>query len=317
MSDRKYPVRKDPHDERDYIYSVAAPAALPAEGDLRSKMSPVVDQGSIGSCTANAIVSGLREYTLLRQGLPLTILSRLYLYWHERFYEGTTNQDAGAFIRDGFRCLKEFGCSPEIDWPYLTDLLTTAPCGQAESNAAAYKIYDYHRVMDFVSLQTALAAGNPVVIGIAVYNSFESADVAKTGIIPLPAATETNLGGHALLAVGYTNRIDPNQPYVIVRNSWGEHWGDAGYCYIPKSYFNAGYVMDMWTSDIAPVTRPTTDEAFALLGSLIIPGTTRKVMASPDTWKAICNEHKKDTGLLQYLDVIFCNIAEYLKAQGN
>ncbi|CAF1006985.1 unnamed protein product, partial [Didymodactylos carnosus] len=49
---------------------------------------------------------------------------------------------------------------------------------------------------------------------------------------------------HALLAVGYS---DTSQAF-IVRNSWGENWGDHGYCYIPYDYMtNSNYCFDAWT----------------------------------------------------------------------
>ncbi|MGQ0422402.1 C1 family peptidase, partial [Bacillus sp. HC-Mk] len=58
-------VRKDPVDLRDKMfrsYLFSNEADLPTQVDLRPKMSGIVNQWNIGSCTANAIVSGLREY---------------------------------------------------------------------------------------------------------------------------------------------------------------------------------------------------------------------------------------------------------------
>ena len=49
-----------------------------------------------------------------------------------------------------------------------------------------------------------------------------------------------------MLAVGYVDRGQSG--HVIVRNSWGEDWGDQGYCYIPyKMFQDPDSVMDMWT----------------------------------------------------------------------
>jgi len=102
-------------------------------------------------------------------------------------------------------------------------------------------------VTDLTALKTALAEGYPVVLGINVYESFESDQVAKTGIVPLPEDSEKLLGGHAVLAVGYKDDVvNIDQGVVIVRNSWGEGWGDKGYFYLPYSYFTK-YVSDMWT----------------------------------------------------------------------
>ena len=52
-----------------------------------------------------------------------------------------------------------------------------------------------------------------------------------------------NPAGHAVCAVGY----DDDKQIVIIRNSWGDHWGDNGYCYFPYELFQNGIVLDMWT----------------------------------------------------------------------
>jgi len=206
----------------------------------------VVDQGALGSCTANAIASGLREYWEKLSG-NLTLLSRLWLYWEERNMEGTINEDAGAYIRDGMKILQKLGCAPEADWPYDTTKFTQTPPENSTTDATKFIITEYHRVTDLISLKSALAEGSPVVLGIDVYSSFESSQVAQTGLVPQPNDGEQLLGGHAVLAVGYkddTKNLD--QGVVICRNSWSESWGDKGYFYLPYSYFTS-HVTDMWT----------------------------------------------------------------------
>jgi hypothetical protein len=56
-----------------------------------------------------------------------------------------------------------------------------------------------------VDVQSALAEGKPVALGIAVYPSFESTYTLKTGIVKMPGADEKPLGGHAVVLVGYLN----------------------------------------------------------------------------------------------------------------
>lgn len=86
---------------------------------MRTMMSPIVDQLTLGSCTANAIASGLREFLELNYDHgSLITLSRLWLYWQERNTEGTVNEDSGASIRDGMTVLQKLGCAPETDFPY-------------------------------------------------------------------------------------------------------------------------------------------------------------------------------------------------------
>ena len=93
-------------------------------------------------------------------------------------------------------------------------------------------------------MQGCLASGYPFVFGFTVYASFESAAVAKTGKMPMPKSGEQVVGGHAVLAVGYNN----DQRVFIIRNSWGDGWGDKGYFYMPYAYLlDDNLADDLWT----------------------------------------------------------------------
>lgn len=250
MAKRVYKLKPDTEDLRDRVFrstKFQTIAVLPTIVDLRSNCSLIVDQGELGSCTANAIASGLREYWEKLSKKQITLLSRLWLYWQERYLEGTVNQDAGAYIRDGMKVLQKMGCALEADWPYDTTKFKQTPPEKATQDAQQYKIIEYHRVINLIQLKAALAEGYPVVIGIKVYESFESNQVSQNGIVSLPKRGEQFLGGHAVLAVGYKDDTNiKGQGVVICRNSWGEGWGDKGYFYLPYSYF-FNYVSDMWT----------------------------------------------------------------------
>lgn len=306
----KFRLKKDKHDERDFRFSahpLAAVSALPSFVDLRSKMSPVVDQGNLGSCTANAIASGLREYLMLVNGESYHPLSRLYLYWHERELEGTINEDSGAYLRDGMKVLANLGVSEEQYFPYVESTFTSKPTDAAETNAGKYKITAYHRVILTEEWKAALAGGMPVVMGIQIYSSFMTDAVSTTGKVPLPnPAKETLYGGHAVLAVGY----DDAAQHVICRNSWGTGWGDKGYFYLPYSYFT-DYVMDMWVAEYTPA--PPTFETLTLDDALTI-FAERGIFDSPDFWKSLASKYEGDeTSDFRYVALAFRKLAAYIK----
>src|SRR6185369_4893812 len=97
------------------------------------------------------------------------------------------------------------------------------------------------------AMKGCLAAGNPIVIGFAVYESFESDQVARTGVVPMPKKREQMLGGHAVLIVGYTS----STRRFLVRNSWGTEWGQAGYFTIPFGYYlDDNLADDLWTASV-------------------------------------------------------------------
>jgi len=247
MSKHVYKLKKDPIDLRDHIFcsgSFKKAEQLPTSVDLRKKCSPIVNQGELGSCTANAIVSGLREYLLINKEVKWLQLSRLFLYYQERLMEDSVSDDSGAMIRDGMKVLNQIGVCPEVDWAYDISTFTNPPTDKMVADAAPYKVKEYHRITDLAQLKAALAEGLPVVIGIDVYESFESDDVSSTGIVLIPdTSKEELLGGHAVLVVGY----DDDKSQLIVRNSWGITWGDLGYFYLPYDYYDK-YASDCWTS---------------------------------------------------------------------
>src|SRR6267154_3875742 len=134
-------------DHRDLFYSAVAPRLVspPAKVDLRSKCSPVEDQGQLGSCTANALVGAL-EFLELKDGAPFVDLSRLLIYYNERVIEGTVKQDSGAFIRDGIKSLAKQGVCPEKEWPYTVSKFKTKPTTKCYSDAKKHQITSYHRL---------------------------------------------------------------------------------------------------------------------------------------------------------------------------
>lgn len=246
MSHHHYGYIPDLPDQRDVVYRPhwLALSMLPTSVDLRSLCPAVYDQGQLGSCTANAIAGALEFDQIKEQQTPYTP-SRLFIYYNERAMEGTISTDSGATIRDGIKSVARLGDCPESEWPYDISQFAVQPPVQCYDDALMHKIISYQRVEQNVEhLKAVLASGYPVVFGFSVYESFESAEVAQSGIVPMPAQNETVLGGHAVLAVGYD---DATQRF-LVRNSWSTSWGVAGYCTMPYAYLaSRGLASDFWT----------------------------------------------------------------------
>jgi C1A family cysteine protease len=259
---RRYNWRPDKPDIRDHKYSltrVAAPVAIPAIVDLSRNCPPVFDQGDIGSCTGNSIAAAYDYLELMeqRQKVPVTAAheefqgaydnaSRLFIYYNERLLEGTTDQDAGAEIRDGIKTLNQYGVCKESTWPYGDQNTFVKPTQGAYNEAAQHKIVHYQRLESLDDVRHCIASGYPVVIGFSVYTQFESAEMSASGELKMPGPGDSCLGGHAVLITGYN---DP-AGRVRIRNSWGVGWGLQGSGYFHMSYeylTNPDLSSDWWT----------------------------------------------------------------------
>lgn len=256
---RGYGWMPDLPDNRDHLY--AAPMAmlrrLPAKVDLRKHCPPVYNQGQIGSCTANAIAAAL-QFDRRKQKLSDFTPSRLFIYYNERSMEHSVPLDNGAQIRDGIKSVGKQGACPEREWPYddtPADSNTNVwpsgakpaekPSKSCYTDAKKFRAVTYQRVDRTLSqMKGCMADGYPFVFGFTVYDSFESVDVEKTGVLDMPLPSEDVVGGHAVLAVGY----DDKTQCFMVRNSWGTSWGKRGYYTMPYSYLLTENLSDdFWT----------------------------------------------------------------------
>jgi C1A family cysteine protease len=243
-----YGCRPDTLDIRDIPHGIRFPGVLPTSVDLREWCSEVMDQGPIGSCTAHG-VTGAARYRIIKRNTTYDFaMSRLQLYYDSRANEGTVLSDAGAEIRDVIKMISKNGVGHEDLWPYDITRYVDRPPQEVYDDAIQYKALSYNRVpVGVTALKAALAAGNPVIIGVSLYDSFESDETAATGNVPMPKHGEGLVGGHCMYVVGYGQR----PATFTVRNSWGTEWGDKGDCYFPEGYLgNPGYGSDYWTIDL-------------------------------------------------------------------
>ena len=243
----KYGWKKDLPDFRDKKFEFTSLDVLPDFVDLRSNMPPIYDQGSLGSCSANSICGAIEYDQIKNKMSEVYTPSRLFLYYQERLIEGTVNSDSGACLRDGIKACAGIGVCHEDLWSYNISKFTENPPQTAVDDASKHKIITYRSVnQDLESIQSALASGYPVIFGFTVFSSMESPEVAQTGILPMPDPSESCLGGHAVLCVGYQNSTKK----FIVRNSWSSNWGQGGYFMMDYDYMtNPGLAADFWVID--------------------------------------------------------------------
>ncbi|HLW59820.1 MAG TPA: C1 family peptidase [bacterium] len=247
---RAYGWISDLPDHRDHRYPIPRQVAqrLPRRVDLRTSFPRVYSQGQLQSCTANAVASAV-QFARRTEGLrPDFQPSRLFIYYNARALRADTRCDTGAQIRDAIKCVAARGACSEDLWPYRVPRFEIKPSPRCYRTAISHRAVRYQRVRRdprLVALRACLASGHPFVFGMAVYAGFESVRVERSGVVPMPGRGERHIGhGHAVLAVGY----DDAARRFIVRNSWGEAWGQHGYFTLPYAYLaEPGLSDDFWT----------------------------------------------------------------------
>jgi C1A family cysteine protease len=232
-----YNFRKSKPDDRDLTFVHEGVAVADQVDPRLDPLMPIIwDQGQLGSCTANAVAACLQYALGVVNGKKARRPSRLDIYYGERSLEGDLgNGDTGAEGRDGFKFAQQTGYLLEEKWPYTDaqsgkgSYVGPPPAGRRTKLVHPYAVV----VQSQASIQAALSARQTVAFGFTVYESFESAETAATGIVSMPSGGEQELGGHEVLAVGY---LKSRPGYVLCRNSWGDGWGMAGYFLMPWQY---------------------------------------------------------------------------------
>lgn len=240
----KYNIRQDPNDWRDLPYSFAR-QPLRESVDLRQWASPVESQGHLGSCTGQAVV-GAYELLLNKEYPEKFIdLSRLFVYYNARLIENVVNEDVGAYMRDAVKAVQKYGVCSENLWPYQIRDYSITPSIASYDDARHRKIKEYYRIHVVEDMLDALNKEWPIVFSMRVYSQFDDLYDYGKDTAKIPEKGEEPVGAHAMCFVGY----DLVKKVFIARNSFGRHWGDNGYCYLPFDYVREE-VMDSWIFDI-------------------------------------------------------------------
>ena len=213
-------------------------AVQPADAiDLRKYCTPIGDQGQTSRCSAFAwthateLIANIKTGGAAKLSPSYTMLQFQRMQGDARDYRyAYTGGDGTISGTDPGEVLVEHGTCRQELWPDVSEVPTTSE-RVLISDAERHLLEGSPHPLAIDDVRKVLTAGCPVHVAINTGANFS--DVGRDGIFNAAEAPSGRHGRHAMLIVGYTGN------FFIVKNSWGENWGDKGYCYIPKNVLTA------------------------------------------------------------------------------
>lgn len=199
--------------------------------------TPISDQGSRGTCSANAWMDALEILMGLEGPTRVVQLSRLFVYWTGRVLTGLEDEDSGVYLRAVAHQLRKIGVVEESYMPYEDKLeaVLTPPRLSLYTMASNHRINSFYRIKSagkrmLDDIELAVRANHPVVSSAQVSDEF----VNYTGGGHVFSAPSESAGAHAMLIIGV--RTVGGRRQFLRRNSWSHLWGDGGHAWCDEDY---------------------------------------------------------------------------------
>jgi hypothetical protein len=232
--------------------SVVPPAEMPPPGapptgpadwpeDLRDETWwPVSDQKATGACVGFGVGDGLIRWHLVQKQriAKKEFLSVRYFWmaakemdeygqWPTTFLEAE-----GTSIYAALRMAMLYGCLLEDELP-LNGTLFQGSREKFLNLASQRKISRAHPLeLDLDAWVSWLRMHGPLAARLSVDGAFERASSTRPNLNTYTPYPDPWRHGHAVTIVGYQSAKER----FIIRNSWGEAWGDGGYAYASREY---------------------------------------------------------------------------------
>lgn len=195
-------------------------------------VTPVKNQGSCGSCWAFSTTGSLEGASFLRTGelIPLSEQNLLDCDHKDLGCRGGLMDNAFKFDE------KTGGLCSESDYPY--EAMQGDVCNPMNCTDVPGTIVDTFYDVPPGKPKALLSALAMQPISVAIQANQFVFQFYKGGVLDDDSCGQAGQLDHGVLAVGYGSDVETNEPYFMVKNSWGDSWGEDGYIRLSRKSKN-------------------------------------------------------------------------------